>query len=142
MTDYTLLLLWQLVSGHPDAAVIKQYADSAGVPPLLAWAVARVESGVVPNNLARGRHGEVGRFQLRHIHSRAFTQPCGAKPLSDYHTNICKGLFLLRSHFDRTQDWRLAIRAYNGSGPATLTYLTKVECEIGRMVLRQEALGL
>lgn len=131
-----LALLYALATGHPDAAVLKQYADSARVPPMVVWAVARVESGTAPNNLARGRHGEIGRMQLRAAWSKSFAAVCGTRPLTDYRTNICKGAFLLRWHYDHTGSWSTAIQRFNGSGPATVVYLTKVECEIGRMVLR------
>ena len=136
----TLAFLWTFVSGHPDAALLKMYADSARVPVAVAWAVATVESGVVPNNAARGRHGEIGRMQMQPQHAPAFIAECGTKPLTDYHTNLCKGMFLLRSHYLRTRDWRAAILRYNGSGPATEVYLLKVEREIGRMWLRLESL--
>lgn len=139
MNTPAVVLLWTLISGHPDAAVLKQFADSAGVPVEIAWAIAAVESGHGPHNHARGKAGEIGRFQLKRHHSAAFAAECGTAPLTDYLTNVCKGLHLLRSHFDSTGDWRLAIRRYNGRGPATLVYLQKVEREIGRMALQRLA---
>lgn len=131
-----LALLWSLATGHPDAWVLKQYADSAGVPPVVGWAIATTESGHGPHNSARGRHGEIGRMQLRRLHEGRFAEKCGSRPLTEYYTNICVGMHLLRSHYDATGDWALAIRRYNGSGPATLIYLSKIEREIGAITLR------
>ena len=138
MDSAALALLWTLVTGHPDAALLRQYADSAKVPPVIMWAVASVESGHGPNNRARGKHGEVGRMQVRAAHAGAFRATCGPLPLTDYHTNVCVGAFLLRRHYEATGLWASAIRRYNGQGAATTAYLAKVEAEIGRIVLLAE----
>lgn len=129
-------LLYALATGHPDAALIKQYADSAKVPPVLAWALVATESGHGANNHARGKHGEVGRMQLRRFHAGRFSARCGSLPLTDYRTNLCVGLHLLRSHYEAAGSWPLAVRRYNGSGVATLTYLGKVEREVGAITMR------
>lgn len=129
-------ILWTLWSGHPDAALLKQYADSAKVPVVIAWAVAKVESGVRADNHARGTHKEIGRMQLRRVHENSFRTQCGPLPLTDYLTNICVGMFLLRKHYAATGSWEAAIRRYNGGGAATALYLRKVEAEIGRIALR------
>lgn len=131
-----LALLWALVTGHPDAWLIKGYADSARVPAPIAWAMVTVESGHAANNSARGRHGEIGRWQIKRIHESAFRTQCGSRPLTDYATNLCVGAHLLRRHYDATGSWELAIRRYNGTGRATDVYLQKVQREMGTIALR------
>ncbi len=136
--NYGLLasaVLWTLWTGHPDAALLKQFADSAGVPPIFAWAVAAVESGHHADNKARGTHGEIGRMQLKLLWTHAFKAECGSLPLTDYLTNICKGMFLLRTSFDATGSWEQALRRYNGAGPNATRYVRAVEQEIGRIEL-------
>ena len=130
-------LLWSCLTGHPDAVVLARYADSARVPHVIAWALVAVESGHAANNRARGAHGEIGRLQVRRVHRGRFAHACGRKPLTDYRTNVCVGLFLLRSYYERTGSWESAIQRYNGRGPGAVRYLGKVQREIGRLTLRE-----
>ncbi|MBI4503345.1 MAG: transglycosylase SLT domain-containing protein [Gemmatimonadetes bacterium] len=119
------------VGGVADGALLRRFADSAGVPLPIALAVATVESGQLGGNHWRGRHGEVGRMQIRpRIWRWSFQQECGPRPLTDYVTNVCKGMFILKHWYGETGSWAGAVRRYNGRGIKTRTYLAKVTREL------------
>lgn len=84
-------------------------AMAQGVPPDLALAVARRESGY--NQGARGAAGEVGVFQLM----PGTAGDLGVNPY-DLSDNIRGGVSYLRQQFDRFGDWATALAAYN-AGP-------------------------
>lgn len=86
--------------------IITAEAQRRGVPPALALAVAKRESGL--NQAARGAAGEIGIFQL---------MPATAAALGvnayDPAQNIAGGIAYLRQMFDRYGRWDLAAAAYN-----------------------------
>jgi hypothetical protein len=91
----------------PDADLLARYADSADVPTMVALAIAAVESGYRGGNHWLGQRGEIGRMQIRpDVWQRAFRSQCGTKPLTDYSTNVCKGMFILRHWYDQTDRGR------------------------------------
>lgn len=90
-------------------ALISGEAIAQGVPPELALAVARRESGY--NQSARGAAGEVGVFQLM----PGTAGDLGVNPY-DLSENIHGGVSYLRQQFDRFGDWATALAAYN-AGP-------------------------
>lgn len=125
------------LSGHPDASLLKQYADSARVPVEIVWAVAEIESGHRANNLARGAAGEIGRFQLKAFWSNSFRSVCGNAPVEDYKSNLCRGSFLLAYCHRRSGSWHSAIACYNGRGPRAEAYVKRVEAVLGRIYLKE-----
>ena len=93
--------------------LIRLTASQNGVPPDLAVAVARQESGL--NQSARGTSGEVGVFQL---------MPGTAADLNvnpyDLSQNIQGGISYLKQMYDRFGDWTTALLAYN-AGPGAVS---------------------
>ena len=85
---------------------IQQEALRQGVPPELALAVARRESGF--NQFAVGKKGEIGLFQL--MPSTAIE--LGVNPAIPSE-NIEGGISYLRQQYERFGDWALALAAYN-----------------------------
>jgi hypothetical protein len=119
------------LGGHADGGLLKRFADSAGVPLPLALAVAAVESGYRGGNEWRGSTGEVGRMQIQpRLWQSAFRRECGSGPVTDYQTNVCKGMFILRYWHGRTGSWLGAIRRYNGRGVAGRLYVSRVKREL------------
>ena len=88
---------------------IRLTAASYGVPPDLAVAVARVESGL--NQAARGSSGEVGVFQLM----PGTAADLGVNPY-DLGQNIAGGVRYLAQQLRRFGSQELALAAYN-AGP-------------------------
>lgn len=123
------------LAGHADGTLLKKFADSAGVPTSVAFAVAAVESGYLGGNQWRGKSGEVGRMQIDpRLWESSFRRECGNGSLADYQANVCKGMFILRFWHDRTGSWLSAVRRYNGRGPSSRLYLTKIRREVRRLV--------
>jgi soluble lytic murein transglycosylase-like protein len=93
--------------------LIRLTASQSGVPPDLAVAVARQESGL--NQSARGTSGEVGVFQL---------MPGTASDLNvnpyDLNQNVQGGISYLKQMYDRFGDWTTALLAYN-AGPGAVS---------------------
>src|SRR4051812_13600400 len=88
---------------------IQQQAAAAGVPPEIALAVAKQESGF--NQAARGRAGEIGVFQLM----PATAEYLGVDPYS-LDDNIAGGISYLHQMFQKFGNWADALAAYN-AGP-------------------------
>ena len=89
---------------------IQQEALRQGVPPELALAVARRESGLNP--YAVGAAGEVGLYQLM----PGTALELGVNPAIPAE-NIRGGISYLRQQHDRFGSWDLALAAYNaGAG--------------------------
>ena len=105
--------------------VIVGEANSQGVPPEIALAVATQESGMChwgpSGNVLRGKAGEYGVMQL--MPQTAAT--LGVDP-TDVNDNIHGGVKYLSQLYDRYGDWTLAVQHYNGTGPATQAYATRV----------------
>ena len=115
------------IAGIADGGLVQRFADSAGVPLTIALAVAAVESGYAGGNAWRGSAGEVGRMQVTpRLWERSFSRECGPGPLTDYVTNVCKGMFILRYWHQRTGSWEAAVRRYNGRGPEGRVYVHRV----------------
>jgi hypothetical protein len=93
--------------------LVRQTASQYGVPPDLAVAVAKQESGL--NQSARGKAGEVGVFQL---------MPATASGLNvnpyDLNQNVQGGITYLKQMYDRFGDWSTALLAYN-AGPGAVS---------------------
>ncbi len=87
-------------------------ANSQGVPPAIALAVASQESGIMqwwPNgSLKTGSKGEIGVFQLM----PATAAMLGVDP-TDVVQNIRGGVAYLKQMFNQFGDWSLALAAYN-----------------------------
>lgn len=94
-------------------ALITQVSGQYGIPPEIALAVARRESGL--DQAARGTKGEVGVFQL---------MPSTAAGLNvdpySLDQNVQGGVKLLSDLYGQFGDWRLALEAYN-AGPSRVT---------------------
>ena len=102
-------MLYALVTGHPDAWRLKAYADSARVPPVVAWALAWQESRNNLNAGVRGRHGEWGRLQVMSATARVV---CPTLDIRTYEGNVACGLRYLRRQFEVRGSWEAAVRAY------------------------------
>jgi hypothetical protein len=137
MTPLALLAQLSLaaISGHHDAAAISWRARAEGVPPLLAVAIAEVETGHNwRDSLVRGRLGEVGRFQIRPaLWSSAFHGACRA--VSTRAGNRHCAMHILRWCYERHGSWSAAIRCFNGGGAASARYLRRVQFALGRLSL-------
>lgn len=84
--------------------LITQEAQSQGVPPNLAVAVATQESGI--NQGAVGSKGEIGVFQL-------MPSSFPGQNISDLNTNVSLGVGYLSQLFNEFGDWGTALAAYN-----------------------------
>ena len=91
---------------------IRQQALTQGVPPDLALAVAKRESGF--NQAAIGKDGELGIFQLMPATARGL----GVNP-ADLDSNIQGGIAYLRQMYTQFGDWGTALAAYN-CGPGNI----------------------
>ena len=93
--------------------LITRQAQTAGVPPALALAVAQKESGF--NQGAIGAAGEIGVFQL---------MPATAAGLqvdpANLDQNVSGGVSLLASLYTQFGNWTQALEAYN-AGPTAVT---------------------
>src|SRR6266481_829539 len=100
-------------------------ANSQGVPPAIALAVATQETRIchwrADGTVIRGSAGEYGVFQLLPSTAAAL----GVDP-TDVDQNIHGGVLFLSQLFDRYSDWGLAVQHYNGSGPAARAYAQQV----------------
>lgn len=96
-------------------SLISQYAGAAGVPPEVAIAVARIESGANQYNsngsLVTGSSGEIGIFQLM----PATAARLGVDP-ADVGQNIQGGVAYLQQLYAQFGNWNAAVAAYN-AGP-------------------------
>jgi soluble lytic murein transglycosylase-like protein len=106
-------------------------ANSQGVPPEIAIAVATQESGVchwwANGEVKRGCDGEYGVMQLMPATAAAL----GVDP-EDVNDNIHGGVKFLRQLYSRYQDWGLAVQHYNGSGPEARKYEAAVMAMAGK----------
>ena len=157
---------YSTVSGLQDADSLTQAASEFGVPPVIVWAIARVESGVRGRNTARGAgvvvpkrdvHGDsigtkvicqaIGRMQIlpcyvdsnKKIHWLSWTKltpHCAIKSLYEYSSNIRCGAAILAYQRRQVGSWSLAIRRYNGAGPQAELYGYSAEAIIGQITLR------
>jgi len=131
-------IVWTLATGHPDAAALAAFADSARVPHTVVWAIAWQESRHNTNPALRGSAGEWGRMQIlpstaRHI--------CPTLDVRTYLGNVACGVRLLRGHYARTGSWVLAIRAYQCPRcPRDTAYQRSVLERVGRIELRLKEL--
>ncbi|HEV3041869.1 MAG TPA: transglycosylase SLT domain-containing protein [Candidatus Angelobacter sp.] len=110
--------------------VIIAEANSQGVPPEIAIAVASRESSMCHWNadgVKRGKAGEYGVMQLMPATAAAL----GVDP-EDVNDNIHGGVKYLRQLYDRFHDWSLAVEHYNGSGPAARQYSAAVMAMAGK----------
>ena len=94
--------------------MIQAEAQRQGVPPDIAIAVARRESGLNPN-VGDGGSGEIGLFQVK----PATALDMGVTDLRDLDENIRAGVAYLAWNFSRYGDWNQALTAYNG-GPGNV----------------------
>ena len=116
-------------------AEITSEANQYGIPPSIALAVAKQESGY--NQAAIGSSGEIGVFQL---------MPATAAGLkvnpSDLDQNIQGGVSLLSSLYGQYGNWPQALEAYN-AGPgavasgnipsSTQSYVSSVMAQAGML---------
>ena len=136
--DLALGLLWTLATGHPDAALLAAYADSAHVPHTVVWAIAWQESRHNLNPAVRGRAGEIGRLQVLPRTAKTF---CADLDIYTYSGNVKCGVRLLRGHFQRRGSWAAAIRAYQCPTCTRDTpYQRSVLERVGRIELRLKEL--
>lgn len=97
--------------------LIHEYAARHGVPPELAEAVVKVESGFNPK--ARGRAGEIGLMQIKPATARGIGYRGSAKGLYDPETNIAWGMrYLARAYELAGGDTCGAILRYNAGHAA------------------------
>lgn len=98
---------------------------AAGVPWAIALAIAERESAFDPRKV--GGSGEIGLMQLL---PKTVREELGYRgPLAALHDpalNTALGTRYLKVLFDRWKTWPVAIRAYNGSGPAARAYAAGV----------------
>jgi hypothetical protein len=106
-------------------SLIIDEANSQGVPPEIALAVATQESGMChwgpSGSVLRGKAGEYGVMQLMPATASAL----GVDP-EDVNDNIHGGVKYLSQLYDQFGDWSLAVQHYNGSGPAAQKYSARV----------------
>lgn len=117
-------------AGPPDSIALRQAADAVGIPAPLLYAIAIVESGYAPPTEVRGRHGEVGRLQVR---------PSvwgGTTGCEDPATLQCGATILAWCRAQHAA-WRDAVACYNASSDIQYgrRYLALVERQIGRLYL-------
>lgn len=125
-----MLFAWHSAA-MPDAARIRAVAESIGVQPKVALAVAWEESRRNTDPALRGAEGEWGRFQVLPATAR---RACPGLDITTYEDNVRCGLRLLRSLIRRYGAFE-GIRRYNGSGPKAAAYLRRVLATIGRWEL-------
>jgi soluble lytic murein transglycosylase-like protein len=96
--------------------LITQEALARGIPPEIALAVARRESGIsqwtVGGKLVTGTSGEIGVFQLM----PKTAQGLGVDP-RDLAQNVSGGVSLLAQLFQKYGNWAQALSAYNSGNP-------------------------
>lgn len=100
--------------------LITNLAKKMGLDPAIALAIADKETGINPNAL-RGKAGEVGMFQLMPDTAKML----GVNPF-DVSQNAQGGIEYLLELYAKFHDWRKAITAYNGRGPAARAYADDV----------------
>lgn len=97
-------------------SLISSQAQTMGVPPSIALAVAQQESGISQwrqnGTLVTGSSGEIGVFQLM----PATAAGLGVDP-SDLGQNIAGGISYLAQLFQKYGDWSKALSAYNSGSP-------------------------
>ena len=93
-------------------SLITSVANSLGVPPSIALAVAQKESGF--NQNAVGAAGEIGVMQLM----PATAAGLGVDP-TDLNQNVTGGVSLLASLYQQYGNWTQALEAYN-AGPTAV----------------------
>ena len=99
--------------------LITQQAQSQGIDPAIALAVAQQESGTSQwrpdGSLVTGSSGEIGVFQLM----PATAAGLGVDP-TDVNQNIQGGISLLSQLYNQFGNWSQALAAYN-AGPGAVT---------------------
>lgn len=123
-------LIWKETG--PDALYLCSLADSIGVPAIVALAIVWQETRMNLRPTIRGRHGEIGRFQLG-----AARWQCRAVQLDPwtYEGNVRCGLRHLRWLYVRQGNWARAVSSYNGRGPMAEAYGKRVDQYVGRLHL-------
>jgi len=103
----------------PLTDLITQQAQSQGIDPAIALAVAQQESGTSQwqpdGSLVTGSSGEIGVFQLM----PATAAGLGVDP-TDVNQNIQGGISLLSQLYNQFGNWSQALAAYN-AGPGAVT---------------------
>jgi hypothetical protein len=117
-----------------DGAFLSDVAVRTGVPVPLLWAMAIVESGPAPTPNVRGRHGEVGRLQVRReIWGWRFAE-CRSQ---DEQALVICGARILAALRRESASWREAVARYNATADPERAgrYVQLVEQRLGRMYL-------
>jgi hypothetical protein len=117
-----------------DASALEEAARRYGVPAPLVWAMAWVESGEHPRAGVRGRHGELGRLQVRReIWARQLPE-CRSR--SEDALVVC-GVRILAALRAQSASWREAVARYNATAHPERAerYVRLVEQRLGRMYL-------
>jgi hypothetical protein len=118
----------------PDAPTLALWSEAAGVPALVTVTVAWTESGRNLDPTLRGAAGEVGRFQIRPSTAR---ERCPRQNIDTYHGNLVCFLRLMRENYATCREWRCALAAYNGRGPAAAAYAARVFALVRQRVLAE-----
>lgn len=145
-----LLLVLQFAIPR-DTGALHAAATMAGVPPVVMYAVAWQESrdgrlGNAYRGAGREQCDSTGCRRVCREIGRMQLNPCIRYPLPAcdslrvYWANLRCGAAVL--HFRRAErgSWALAIRAYNGSGPAADRYLRQVLAYVGWWALQEEGM--
>jgi len=118
----------------PDAAADRKYiiVDKEAESFRMLWeALKMVESS---NNPYAINHTEqaYGVSQIRQIRLDDYYKRTGTRyTLEDcLHEDVSLEIF--RYYYERFDDWELAVRRWNGSGPKTFTYLGKIKQELSK----------
>jgi len=135
MLTMLLFILFTVICVAPDHLLEKKYTDPIDPIQLLydqIWqAVCMVESS--GNPLAYNlKENAVGISQIRQIRIDEYNQRTGKdyKLIEMYDVEKSKEVFMYYAHLLKDPD--LIIRKWNGSGPMTYIYLTKVKEKLDR----------
>jgi hypothetical protein len=128
------LLVCHSVWCGPDYAHLRSLARQSGANVRAVLAIAYEESAHNLNPRVRGKHGEVGRFQIKTATAR---ERCPDLNIWTYQGNTTCFVRMF-SEDTRRVSTEYAIRAQNGAGPGADLYARKVLADMQRLELRGE----